>query len=117
MGYQQGTGNLQRSITTAAVTLGSSNGAASVTTVGTRFTLTVTLSAALANSANGGPITINNSSIKASSVIDASLGENLLLIPYQIFAVEDGSCKFQFINIYLEVADTTAIKWNFMIYN
>ena len=98
MSYNQGTGDLQRSKTSAAVTLGSSNGAASVSTTGTRINLSVTLNGNLGANAIAGPITINNSDIKATSVIESCIQTNVIFSPFDVYAVQDGSCKVEFIN-------------------
>jgi len=98
MSYNQGTGDLQRSKTSAAVTLGSSNGAASVSCEGTRISLTVTLNGNLGSAAVGGPITLNNPAIKESSVIESCMQSNVIFTPFDVFDVQDGSAKMSFIN-------------------
>ena len=98
MSYNQGTGDLQREKGAFAVTLGSSNGAASVSCEGTRISLTVTLNGNLGSVAVGGPITINNSSIKATSVIESCMQSNVIFTPFDVFDVQDGSAKMSFIN-------------------
>lgn len=98
MSYNQGTGNLQRSKTSAAVTLGSSNGAASVSCEGTRINLSVTLNGNLGANAIAGPITISNPDIKESSVIESCIQTNVIFSPFDVYAVQDGSCKVEFIN-------------------
>ena len=67
MSYNQGTGDLQRSKGSFAVTAGSSNGAASVSTTGTRFDLAVTLNGNLSSNGTIGPITINNPDVQDGS--------------------------------------------------
>ena len=118
MSYNQGTGNLQRSKTSAAVTHGASNGAASVSCEGTRILLTITLSANFGSAAVAGPITINNSSIKATSVIESCVISNRIYSPFDVFAVQDGSCKLDYINYTGgTVASGTATEFSIMIYN
>ena len=98
MSYNQGTGDLQRTKTSASVTLGSSNGAASVTCEGNRISLTVTLNGNLGASGVGGPITLNNSVIKSTSVIESCMQSNVIFTPFDVFDVQDGSAKMSFIN-------------------
>jgi len=98
MGYNQGTGDLQRTKTSASVTLGSSNGAASVTCEGNRISLTVTLNGNLGSVGVGGPITLNNSVIKSTSVIESCMQSNVIFTPFDVFDVQDGSAKMSFIN-------------------
>ena len=118
MGYNQGTGDLQRSKVAGAVTLGGSNGAASMTLNGTRGKITVTLSAALGSGATAGPITLTNSSIKASSVVESCNLSNHLQSAFDVFHVADGSCKLSFINYSGgTVADEAEITFAFMVYN
>ena len=118
MSYNQGTGNLQRSKTTAAVTLGGSNGAVSVSCTGTRVNLTVTLSANFGSAAIAGPVTINNPAIKATSVIESCVQTNHAYSPFDVFAVQDGSCKLGYINYTGgTVASGTATTFSVMIYN
>ena len=118
MSYNQGTGNLQRSKTTAAVTLGSSNGAASVSCEGTRINLSVTLNGILGDNAIAGPITINNPDIKATSVIESCIQTNVVFSPFDVFAVQDGSCKVEFINYAgAPVPDGSTGVFSVMIYN
>mgnify|MGYP003658789184 FL=1 len=120
MSYSQGTGDLQRTKTTAAVTLGSSNGAASVSCEGTRVSLSVTLNGNMAAGAVSGNITLSNSSIKATSVIESCAQSNNVFSAFDVFAVQDGSCKLSFVN-YTPSPDPltgnpTAI-FSIMIYN
>ena len=120
MSYNQGTGDLQRSKTSAAVTHGASNGAASVSCEGTRILLTITLSANFGSAAVAGPITINNSSIKATSVIESCAQSNHEFSAFDVFAVQDGSCKLSFTNYTADpdplTGNPTAI-FSIMIYN
>jgi hypothetical protein len=120
MGYQQGTGDLQRSKTTAAVTLGSSNGDASVSCEGTRVSLSVTLNGDMAMLAVSGNITLSNDSIKATSVIESCAQSNNAFSAFDVFDVQDGSCQLSFTN-YTPSPDPitgnpTAI-FSIMIYN
>tara|TARA_R110002073_G_C9244224_1_gene562039 strand:+ start:362 stop:718 length:357 start_codon:yes stop_codon:yes gene_type:complete len=118
MSYNQGTGDLQRSKTAASVTLGGSNGAASVSCEGTRISLTVTLSANFGSAAIAGPVTINNPAIKATSVIESCVQTNHAYSPFDVFAVQDGSCKLDYINYTGgTVASGTATIFSIMIYN
>ena len=118
MGYQQGTGDLQRGKTTAAVTLGSSNGAASVSCEGTRISLSITLNGNLAHNTIAGPITINNPDIKATSVIESCVQGNVIFSPFDVFAVQDGSCKVEFINYAgTTIPNGSTDVFSVMIYN
>ena len=118
MAYNQGTGDLQRSKVSGAVTLGSSNGAASMTLNGTRGTITVTLSAALGAAAVAGPITLTNSTIKSTSVVESCNLSNHAQSAFDVHHVADGSCKLGFINYSGgTVADATEITFAFMVYN
>jgi len=118
MGYQQGTGDLQRSKVAGVVTLGGSNGAASMTLNGTRGKITVTLSAALGSAAQGGPITFTNSSINASSVVESCNLSNHACTPFDVYHVADGSCKMTFQNLSGgTIADEAEITFAFMVYN
>ena len=118
MAYNQGTGDLQRTKVSGAVTLGSSNGAASMTLHGARGTISVTLNGALGSAAVGGPITMTNSSIKASSVIESCNLSNHVQSAFDVYHVQDGSCKLAFTNYSGgTVADETVITFSFMVYN
>ena len=101
MGYTQGTGDLHRTKTTAAVTLGSSNSAASVAVNGTRGTLTVTLNGTLVYDAvtRAGPLTVTSQSIKADSVVQVATITDASILVYDVYAVQDGSFKFEFLNL------------------
>jgi hypothetical protein len=118
MAYNQGTGDLQRSKVSGAVTLGSSNGAASMTLNGTRGTITVTLNGGLGSAAVAGPITLTNSSINATSVIESCNLSNHVQSAFDVHHVTDGSCKLSFINYSGgTIADETEITFAFMVYN
>jgi hypothetical protein len=118
MSYNQGTGNLQRSKGSFAVTAGSSNGAASVSTTGTRFDLAVTLNGNLANNGTIGPITINNPDIKESSVIESCIQTNAAFSQFDIYDVQDGSCKSMTINYTGgTIPNGTVGVFSVMIYN
>jgi hypothetical protein len=116
--HVQGTGNLQRSKVSGAVTLGGSNGAASMILHGTRGTITVTLSAELGSGGTAGPISMTNSSIKASSVIESCNLSNHAQSAFDVHHVDNGSCKLAFINYSGgAIADETEITFAFMVYN
>ena len=118
MGYQQGTGDLQRSKVAGVVTLGSSNGAASLTVNGTRGKLTVTLNGALANAGVAGAISMTNSTIKATSVVESCNLSNHACSAFDVWHVADGSCKLGFTNYSGgAIADATALTFAFMVYN
>ena len=118
MGYNQGADNLERSITTASVTAGSSNGAASVTTEGNRFTISITLNGTLSADAKVGDITLNNSMIKSTSVIWATTQDTILLLPMAAHSVADGSCKFTLHNhTGGNITGNPTSVANFVIYN
>ena len=118
MGYQQGTSDLQRSKVAGVVTLGSSNGAASLTVNGTRVKLTVTLNGALANAGVAGAISMTNSTIKATSVVESCNLSNHACSAFDVWHVADGSCKLGFTNYSGgAIADGTAITFAFMVYN
>jgi hypothetical protein len=118
MGYQQGTGDLQRSKVSGAVTLGSSNGAASMTLNGTRGKITVTLNGGLGNAGVAGAISMTNSSIKASSVVESCNLSNHACSAFDVWHVADGSCKLGFTNYSGgTIADGTEITFAFMVYN
>jgi len=118
MSYNQGADNLERSITTASATAGSSNGAASVTTEGNRFTLNLTLNGTLSADAKVGDITVNNSMVKSTSVIWGTSQTTVLLLPMVAHSVADGSFKFTIHNhTGVDVAGNPTGAFNFIIYN
>jgi len=118
MSYGQGADNLERTITTASVTAGSSNGAASVTTEGNRFTLSVTLNGTLSADAKIGDITVNNSMVKSTSVIWAATQTTVALLPMAAHSVTDGSFKYTLHNhAGGPIAGNPTAVNNFIIYN
>ena len=122
MGYRQGTGNLIRAKNNVSQTMGSSNGATTITVNGVRGQIDLTLTAEWAATfkAEIGPFTFNNESIKTDSCIAITTISNhpLLLVvgPYDVSST--GVCMFSLSNhSKAAIADTSVVKISYMIFN
>ena len=118
MSYNQGTGNLQRDKVSVAVILGSSNGAAAVSFEGNKANISVTLNGTLNDNTDAGPITITNSVIKATSVIESCVQTNIQFSAFDVYDVPDGSCKLNVRNhVGAPVAGNPTSVFSLVIYN